>query len=60
MSEAKEFFAYGQWWDKEVVEASVPYTPRMSSAPAPTLENYESLTMDLFRRMEVLGYVRKS
>jgi len=57
MSEVKEFFAYGQWWDKEVIEASVPYTPRMSLAPAPTLENYEDQQMNLFRRMEVLSYV---
>lgn len=54
------FFAYGQWWEIEVIKASVPYAPRMTVAPVPTLENYENQTMDLFRKMEVLTYVRKS
>jgi len=55
-----KFYAYGSWWDKEVIEASTPYAPRMTPAPQPTLKNYETIDMDLFRRMEVLGYVRKS
>jgi len=54
------FFAYGQWWDVEVIKASVPYTPRMVKAPVPTVENYENKTLDLFRKMEVLTYVRQS
>lgn len=53
-----EFFANGQWWNKEVIKASVPYSPRMMRAPMPTVENYESITLDLFRKMEVLDYVK--
>ena len=55
-----EFFAYGQWWETEVILASTPYAPRMIPAPVPILENYESTTMSLFRKMEVLSYVRQS
>lgn len=60
MNEANEFFAYGCWWNKEVILASTPYAPRMIPAPQPSMENYESITMNLFRRMEVLSHVRKS
>ena len=52
----KRIYIRGQWWDQEVILASVPYTPRMTKAPIPTSESYESITMDLFRKMEVLSY----
>ncbi len=55
-----EIFIYGRWWDVEVILASTPYGPRMTPAPQPTVENYEDMlmTLGLFRRMEVLSYVR--
>ena len=38
----EEFYANGQWWEKEVILASTPYAPRMVAAPIPTVETYES------------------